>query len=197
MKTIIATTIVVLSLFSSACGRQDRSSEAGAPLDTALDEASSTGTNSAPVASLSAVTGDSLTITRGGTRPVQRGPAEQFTGTVRIEPLFAATDTTRASGVSVSFEPGARTAWHSHPRGQLLIVTAGTGRVQRRGGPVEEMHAGDVVWTAPGVEHWHGAAPATAMTHIAILEHVNGNVVRWLEHVSDAQYSAYRERRAN
>ena len=90
----------------------------------------------------------------------------------------------------MSFEPGARTAWHRHPRGQVLIVTAGDGRVQRRGGPVEEFRAGDVIWTPPGVEHWHGASPTAAMTHIAIYEHVNGNVVTWLEHVSDAEYGA-------
>ena len=187
MKTILATALIVLSLVSSGCS-QSGEGASRAPVDTALDEASSMRGSAAPAASLTAVVGDSLTITRSGTRPVQRGSAEQFTGTVRIEPLFAASDTTRAAAVSVSFEPGARTVWHSHPRGQLLIVTAGAGRVQRRGGAVEEMHEGDVVWTAPGVEHWHGAAPATAMTHIAIQEHVGGKIVDWGPKVTDAEY---------
>ena len=105
--------------------------------------------------------GDSMTISRQGTRAAQAGPGAWFTGSVRVEPLFAETDTTRASGSLVTFEPGARSAWHTHPRGQTLIVTAGTGRIQRRGGAVEEIRAGDVIWTPPRVGHWHGAAPNT------------------------------------
>jgi quercetin dioxygenase-like cupin family protein len=130
----------------------------------------------------------SLTISRSDSRSTQQGAAEQFTGAVRVEPLFAATAQSQAAGASVSFEPGARSAWHSHPRGQVLIVTAGTGRVQQRGGPVEDIRAGDVVWTPPGVEHWHGAAPSTAMTHIAIQEHRDGKVVEWGRKVPDAEY---------
>ena len=132
----------------------------------------------------------SLTISRSDSRSTQQGPAEQFTGAVRVEPLFAATAQSQATGVSVSFEPGARSAWHSHPRGQVLIVTAGTGRVQQRGGPVEDLRAGDVVWTPPGVEHWHGAAPSATMTHIAIQEHRDGKVVEWGRKVTDAEYQA-------
>lgn len=134
--------------------------------------------------------GQTITITRSGSQPSRQGPAENFTGSVRVTPLFAANDPSRASGASVSFEPGARSAWHTHPRGQVLIVTSGVGRVQQWGGPVEEIRAGDVVWTPPGVKHWHGASPSTAMTHIAIQEHLDGKVVNWLEKVSDAQYGA-------
>ena len=130
----------------------------------------------------------SLTITRADARFEERGPAEWFTGTARIEMLFTPSDTTRAAAASVSFDPGARTAWHRHPRGQFLIVTAGAGRVQRRGGAVEELRTGDVVWTPPDVEHWHGAAPTTAMTHIAIHEHLADRVVDWLDHVTDGDY---------
>jgi 4-carboxymuconolactone decarboxylase len=133
---------------------------------------------------------DSLTISRHGARSVQPGPAAQFTGTVRVEMLFAPTDTTRAGGALVTFEPGARSAWHSHPRGQTLIVTAGTGRIQRRGGAVEEIRAGDVISTPPGVEHWHGAAPSTAMSHMAIQETLNGTNVRWGVRVTDEEYAA-------
>ena len=137
----------------------------------------------------------SIRISRRGARATQQGLAEQFTGTVRIEPLFAATAQSRAAGASVSFEPGARTAWHTHPRGQILIVRMGVGRVQRRGGPVEEIRQGGVVWTPPGVEHWHGAAPTTAMAHIAIQEHLDGRVVEWMEKVADEQYDAGRSGR--
>ena len=132
---------------------------------------------------------DSMTIARHGTRPVQPGPAAQFTGTVRVEPLFAPTDTTRAGGALVTFEPGARSAWHTHPRGQTLIVTAGTGRIQRRGGAVEEIRVGDVIWTPPGVEHWHGAAPSTAMSHTAIQETLNETNVAWGAKVTDQEYA--------
>ena len=129
-----------------------------------------------------------IVITRSGSRPSQAGPAANFTGSVRVTPLFEAKDSSRAAGASVSFEPGARSAWHTHPRGQILIVTAGVGRVQQSGGPVEEIREGDIVWTPPGVKHWHGASPETAMTHIAIQEHLDGKVVDWLEKVSDEQY---------
>jgi quercetin dioxygenase-like cupin family protein len=129
-----------------------------------------------------------MEITRVGSQPLGKGPAEWFTGSVRIDPLFQAPDPARVAGASVTFEPGARTAWHTHPLGQTLVVTAGRGRVQREGGPIEEVNPGDVVWFAPGEKHWHGAVPATAMTHIAIQERLNGKVVDWMEHVSDEQY---------
>src|SRR3984957_1919099 len=124
---------------------------------------------------------DKMDIKRAGTQPSARGPEEWFTGTVRIDPLFQANDPARAAGAAVTFEPGARTAWHTHPLGQTLIVTAGFGRAQREGGPVEEIRPGDVVWFGPGEKHWHGAAPATAMTHIAIQEALNSKVVDWME----------------
>jgi quercetin dioxygenase-like cupin family protein len=129
-----------------------------------------------------------MEIKRSGSQPSGKGPAEWFTGTVRIDPLFQVTDPARAAGNSVTFEPGARTAWHTHPLGQTLIVTAGCGRAQRRGGPIEEIRPGDVVWFAPGEKHWHGAAPTTAMTHIAIQEYLNGKPVDWMEKVSDEEY---------
>ena len=132
--------------------------------------------------------GYKMNIKRAGTQPSARGPEEWFTGTVRIDPLFQANDPARVAGAAVTFEPGARTAWHTHPLGQTLIVTAGFGRAQREGGPVEEIRPGDVVWFGPGEKHWHGAAPATAMTHIAIQEALNGKVVDWMEKVTDAQY---------
>jgi 4-carboxymuconolactone decarboxylase len=127
-------------------------------------------------------------ITRGGTRAVRPGPAENFTGGVQVEMLFEAVDPAHASGGSVTFEPGARTAWHSHPRGQILIVTAGIGRVRLWGGPIEEIRAGDVVRIPPGQKHWHGASPQASMTHLAITEHRDGTVVQWMEKVSDEQY---------
>ncbi|EJZ21861.1 cupin domain-containing protein [Rhizobium sp. Pop5] len=129
-----------------------------------------------------------MEIKRSGSQPSGKGPADWFTGAVRIDPLFQVTDPARAAGASVTFEPGARTAWHTHPLGQTLIVTSGCGRVQHEGGPVEEIRAGDVVRFAPGERHWHGAAPTTAMTHIAIQEHVDGKVVDWMEHVTDTEY---------
>jgi quercetin dioxygenase-like cupin family protein len=131
----------------------------------------------------------SLSIARAGTQPSQKGPAEYFTGTVRIDPLFQATATTQASGALVTFEAGARSAWHTHPRGQTLIVTSGVGRVQLEGGPVEEIRPGDVISIPPNKRHWHGAAPTTAMSHLAIQEHLNGKVVEWMEKVSDEQYA--------
>jgi quercetin dioxygenase-like cupin family protein len=131
-----------------------------------------------------------MEIKRNGTQPSGKGSADYFTGSVRIDPLFQAPGPARTRGASVTFEPGARTAWHTQPLGQTLIVTAGLGRVQRAGGPVEEIRPGDVVWFAPGEKHWHGASPATAMTHIAIQEALDDKVVDWLEKVSDAQYRA-------
>lgn len=129
-----------------------------------------------------------MNITRNGSQPSAKGPADWFTGIVRVDPLFTAPDPARARAAGVTFEPGARTAWHIHPLGQTLIVTAGCGRVRRWGGPVEEIHPGDVVWFEPGEKHWHGAAPTTAMTHIAIHEALDGEVVEWMEYVSDEQY---------
>jgi quercetin dioxygenase-like cupin family protein len=131
-----------------------------------------------------------MEIKRIGSQPSGRGPAEWFTGTVRIDPLFGATAPARAAGNAVTFEPGARTAWHTHPLGQVLIVTAGCGLVQREGGPVEEIHPGDVVWFEPDEKHWHGASPTTAMTHIAIQEALDGLAVVWMEKVTDEQYQA-------
>jgi quercetin dioxygenase-like cupin family protein len=131
-----------------------------------------------------------MDIKRNGSQPSGKGPADWFTGTVRIDPLFTAPDPARARGARVTFEPGARTAWHTHPLGQTLIVTAGVGRVAREGGPVEEIRPGDVVWFAPGEKHWHGASPTVAMTHIAIQEALDGKVVDWMDHVSDTQYRA-------
>ena len=129
-----------------------------------------------------------MNITRNGSRPSGRGPAEWFTGTVRIDPLFSAPDPARVAMALVTFEPGARTAWHTHPLGQTLIVTSGAGLAQREGGPVEEIRPGDVVWFPPGEKHWHGASPGTAMSHIAIQERLDGRAVDWLEQVSDDQY---------
>jgi quercetin dioxygenase-like cupin family protein len=129
-----------------------------------------------------------MEIKRSGSQPSDKGPADWFTGTVRIDPLFRAADPGRVAGASVTFEPGARTAWHIHPLGQTLIVTSGFGRAQRWGGPVEEIRPGDVISISPGEKHWHGASPATAMTHIAIQERLDGKAVEWMEHVSDEQY---------
>jgi quercetin dioxygenase-like cupin family protein len=131
-----------------------------------------------------------MEIFRNGSRPSDKGPADWFTGTVRIDPLFAPPEPTRGSGGSVTFEPGARTAWHAHPLGQTLIVTAGSGWVQREGEPAQQIRPGDVVWIAPGEKHWHGASATTAMTHIAIQEKLDGKAVEWMEHVSDRQYGA-------
>ena len=129
-----------------------------------------------------------MKIDRNGSRPSTPGPSDWFTGTVRLDPLFAANDARRAASANVTFEPGARTAWHTHPLGQTVIVTAGLGLAQREGGPIEEIRPGDVIWFEPGEKHWHGASPTTAMTHIAIQEHVDGKVVDWMEHVTDQQY---------
>jgi quercetin dioxygenase-like cupin family protein len=129
-----------------------------------------------------------LEIRRSGSRPSTKGPSEWFTGSVRLDSLFQAPDPARASGAHVTFEPGARTAWHTHPLGQTLIVTSGLGWVQRDGGGIEEIRPGDVVWFPPGLKHWHGATPTTAMSHIAIQEALNGSPVTWLEKVTEEQY---------
>jgi quercetin dioxygenase-like cupin family protein len=129
-------------------------------------------------------------ITRNGTQPSTRGPAEIFTGNVRIDTPFQAQAPGRASGAIVTFEPGARTAWHSHPLGQILIVTSGCGWTQCEGEPIAEIRAGDTIWCPPGHRHWHGATPTTAMTHVAIAEMLDGRAVDWMEHVTDEQYLA-------
>lgn len=129
-----------------------------------------------------------MVIARAGTQAAAKGQAQNFTGSVRVDPLFGAHAPSTSSGAYVTFAPGARSAWHTHPQGQVLIVTAGVGRVQRWGGRVEEIRPGDVVWTPPGMKHWHGAAPTTALTHIAIQEASGGKNVEWMEKVSDEQY---------
>jgi quercetin dioxygenase-like cupin family protein len=131
-----------------------------------------------------------MEIVRSGSQASTRGPAEWFSGTVRIDPLFPTHGAARAAGNAVTFEPGARTAWHTHPLGQVLLITFGRGRVQREGGPVEEVGPGDVVWFEAGEKHWHGASSTTAMTHIAIQEALDGKAVDWMEKVSDDEYSA-------
>src|SRR6185369_10788512 len=133
---------------------------------------------------------NAMEITRIGSQPSGKGPGEWFTGSVRVDPLFQPNDSRRAAAAIVTFEPGARTAWHTHPLGQTLIVTSGCGRVQREGGPIEEIRAGDLVWFEPGERHWHGASPTTAMTHIAIAEMLDGRVVDWMDQVSDDEYGA-------
>jgi quercetin dioxygenase-like cupin family protein len=135
-----------------------------------------------------AVSGQELNIVRGGSQPSSKAPSEHFTGVVRLDPLYPANAPSRGAASYVTFEPGARTDWHTHPLGQTLVVTAGAGRIQRWGGPVESYRQGDVIWIPPGTKHWHGASPVTAMTHIAITEHVDGKVVDWMEKVSEAQY---------
>lgn len=129
-----------------------------------------------------------LTITRAGSQPSRPGPSDWFSGTVRLDPLFQAPDPARVGGATVTFEPGARTAWHTHPLGQTLIIISGIGWIQREGGLIEEVRPGDVVWFPPGLKHWHGATPTNAMTHIAIQESLDGKAVDWLEKVSDAEY---------
>ena len=133
-----------------------------------------------------------MDIKRAGSQPSTKGNAEWFTGSVRVDPLFQAPPPARVGAATVTFEPRARTAWHTHPLGQTLIVTVGLGRVQREGGPIEEVRPGDVVWFSPGEKHWHGASPSTAMTHIAVQESLDGKAVEWLEHVTDEQYGAER-----
>jgi quercetin dioxygenase-like cupin family protein len=129
-----------------------------------------------------------MQLRRSGSQPSAKGPADYFTGTVRVDPMFAATAPSRVSGGHVTFEPGARSNWHTHPLGQTLIITSGLGWVQREGGPIEEVRPGDVIWFPPGLKHWHGATPTTALTHIAVQEALDGKNVEWLEPVSDTQY---------
>jgi quercetin dioxygenase-like cupin family protein len=129
-----------------------------------------------------------MQITKTGSRPSAKGPEDWFTGSVRIDPLFDANEARRGAAASVTFEPGARTAWHTHPLGQTLIVTAGSGWIQKDGGPIEEVHPGDVVWFEPNEKHWHGATPTNGMSHIAIQENLNGKVVDWMENVTEEQY---------
>ncbi|MCA8963159.1 MAG: cupin domain-containing protein [Planctomycetes bacterium] len=129
-----------------------------------------------------------MDIKRNGTQPSGKGPEEYFTGAVRIDPLFQAPDPARVTGALVTFEPGARTAWHTHPLGQTLIVTSGSGWAQRLGGPVEEIRPGDVIWFPPGEKHWHGATATTGMTHIAVQERLDGKAVEWMEKVTDEEY---------
>lgn len=157
------------------------------------------GTSSfAALATLGFIRADAVTLTKGrsgameinriGSQPSRRGPDEYFTGSVRIDPLFQVPDPARVGAGSVTFEPGARTAWHTHPLGQALITTSGCGWVRREGGPIEEVQPGDIVWFPPGEKHWHGATPTTGMTHTAIQESLNGKNVDWMEKVSDGQY---------
>jgi quercetin dioxygenase-like cupin family protein len=129
-----------------------------------------------------------MVIARAGSQASYNGPAQYFTGNARVDPLFSAHSPSTMAGAAVTFEPGARSAWHTHPAGQILIVTAGVGRIQQASGPVLEIRPGDVIWTPPGVKHWHGAAPSTAVTHIAMQESVSGTNVEWMEKVSDEQY---------
>jgi len=131
-----------------------------------------------------------MDIKRIGTQPSTQGSADYFTGRVRVDSPFAAEGPARVGGATVTFEPGARTAWHTHPLGQTLLITAGAGLVQRAGGPVEAVRAGDIVWIAPNEKHWHGAAPGTSMSHIAIAENLEGKVVDWMEHVCETEYAA-------
>ena len=147
----------------------------------------------APLVALSLMTAETqaaseIRITPNGSQPSVKGAAQNFTGTVRVDGLFKGDAPARIGGATVTFEPGARTAWHTHPLGQTLIVTAGFGWAQREGGPIEDIRPGDVIWFSPGEKHWHGATPTTAMTHIAIQEKLNGSPVDWLEHVRDEQY---------
>jgi quercetin dioxygenase-like cupin family protein len=133
-----------------------------------------------------------MKITRIGSQPSSKGPEDWFTGAVRIDPLFQSNESRRGASASVTFEPGARTAWHTHPLGQTLIITSGVGWVQREGGAVEEVHPGDIVWFEPNEKHWHGATATTGMTHTAIQENLNGEVVNWMEKVSDEQYNGFK-----
>jgi quercetin dioxygenase-like cupin family protein len=170
---LLTAMVISLALLASASAH---ASQAGA----------ASGAGAAPTASVQDA--QAITITRSGSQPSRKGPAEYFTGSVRIDPLFQANDPSRTSGSYVTFEPGARSAWHSHPLGQILIVTAGTGWVQQEGGEKQEIRPGDVIWTPPGVKHWHGATATNGMTHIAVQESLDGKNVEWMEKVSDEQY---------
>jgi 4-carboxymuconolactone decarboxylase len=166
---LLAATVISIALLASATAQ---TAQVGAPLDA------------------KAPGSQSIRIMRSGSQASRQGPVENFTGSVRIDPLFQANAPARAAGSLVTFEPGARSAWHTHPLGQILIVTAGAGRVQRWGDPVDEIRKGDVVWIPPGQKHWHGAAPDSSMAHIAIVEMLDGKSADWMEKVSDAQYGA-------
>jgi 4-carboxymuconolactone decarboxylase len=164
----LAVTMLSLALLASACAKANRASATAAPhTDT-----------------------QTIAIARSGSQPSRQGPVENFTGSVRVEPLFNATAPARASAARVTFERGARTAWHTHPLGQRLVVTAGAGWIQQWGGPIQEIRPGDVVWIPPGQKHWHGASATSSMTHIAIQEHLDGKTVDWMEHVTEGQYGA-------
>ena len=163
---------------------------AATALSLSLLASTSAQTNQPGAASASPQDSQAIRIARRGSQAPRQGPAENFTGSVRVDPLFQASAPARASGSLVTFEPGARSAWHTHPLGQVLIVTAGAGRVQRWGDPVDEIRQGDVVWIPPGQKHWHGAAPDSSMAHIAISEALDGKAVEWMEKVSDAQYGS-------
>ena len=169
---LLAATAITLSLFTLASAQTNQASAASGPVIA------------------QAPGSQSIKIMRSGSQPSRQGPAENFTGSVRVDPLFQANTPARAAGSLVTFEPGARTAWHTHPLGQVLIVTAGAGRVQRWGDPVDEIRQGDVVWIPPGQKHWHGAAPNSSVAHIAIVEQLDGKSVDWMEKVTDAQYGA-------
>src|SRR6266536_4856231 len=170
---LFAATVMSLSLLASACAGANQARVASGSY--------------APSAA-SSTESQTITITRSGSQPSRQAPAQYFTGSVRIDPLFQAKDPSHTSGSYVTFEPGARSAWHTHPLGQTLIVTAGTGWVQQEGGEKQEIKPGDVIWIPPGVKHWHGATATNGMTHIAIQEQLDGKNVEWMEKVSDEQY---------
>jgi quercetin dioxygenase-like cupin family protein len=170
---MLVATVVSVSLLGSACSHSNQGR-----IVSGADAASAT----------SSEPSQAITITRSGSQPSRPGPAENFTGSVRIDPLFNANPPSRVSGGRVTFEPGARTAWHTHPLGQTLIVTAGSGWVRQWGRPTQEIREGDVVWIPPGQKHWHGATATTRMTHVAIQEYLDGKNVEWMEKVSDEQY---------
>jgi 4-carboxymuconolactone decarboxylase len=172
LMRLFEATAISLSLLASASAQTNQGGATGAATSAAVQDS------------------QTIKITRSGSQPSLGGPAEHFTGSARIDPLFQANDPARTSGARITFEPGARTAWHTHPLGQILIVTAGIGRVQRWGDPVEEIRQGDVVRIPPGQKHWHGASPNTALTHIAIVEQLDGKTADWMEKVTDVQYLA-------
>jgi quercetin dioxygenase-like cupin family protein len=189
MQMILAPAITFALLTSTPI---NHSAQAEAPMTKPSNGGQAAQSGDKLTASTAASQGVSqrMVITRAGAQPSSRGPAANFTGSVVVTPLFAATESTHAAAASVSFEPCARSAWHTHPAGQTLIVTSGVGWIQEWGSSKREVRAGDVIWTPPGVKHWHGATVTSPMTHIAIQEHVNGKVVDWMEQVSDEQYRA-------
>lgn len=181
---IYAALVTSLFLLASACsqGNQERTATPSNAAPTASTA------NASPTAS--SENSKNMSIARSGSQPSSQGPAENFTGSVRVDPLIKVNEPSRVSAGRVTFEAGARSNWHTHPLGQNLIVTSGTGWVQQEGGRVEEMREGDVIWTPPGVKHWHGATATTAVTHIAVTEQLDGKNVNWLEKVTDEQYRA-------